>query len=148
MMNVFRNRKWPVIILLFSICMGFSSCATILGGKRNTLNIQSGQPDSAMVFLDGIYLGQAPFKIHISKYKLQHRSMIEIKKEGYETFYYEVLRSPHIGYVVADILTGVIPLIVDVADGNIYRPNTRKIEYQLVPAQKAENNPKPETTRK
>jgi hypothetical protein len=147
-MSLLKNKKWPVTILLFTMVLGFSSCATLLGGKRNTLNIQSGQPDSAMVFLDGVYLGQAPFKLHISKYKLQHRSMIEIKKEGFETFYHEVLRSPHIGYVVADIITGVIPLIVDVADGNIYRPNTRKIEYKLVPVQKAENNQQSETTTK
>lgn len=142
------SRNWSVATLLIVITIYLSSCATILGGKRNTLNIHSGQPDSAMVFLDGVYLGQAPYKLRISKYKLQHRSMIEIKKEGYETFYYEVLRSPHIGYVVADILTGVIPLIVDVADGNIYRPNTRKIEYTLVPVQKTDNNQKPETTTK
>jgi hypothetical protein len=143
-MNLFRN--WSVAAFLIVITIGLNSCATIHGGKRNTLNIHSGQPDSAMVFLDGVYLGQTPYKLRISKYKLQHRSMIEIRKEGYETFYYEVLRSPHIGYVVADILTGVIPLIVDVADGNIYRPNTRKIEYVLVPEQKAENNQKSETT--
>lgn len=147
-MRVLKNCNLPTILVLISVFICFGSCATILGGKRNTLNIKSVQPDSAMVFLDGVYLGQAPIKIRISKYKLQHRSMIEIKKQGYETFYYEVLRSPHIGYVVADILTGVIPLIVDVADGNIYRPNTRKIEYHLVPAQKEISNQESESTTK
>jgi len=122
-----------LIMAIVAIVMSMTSCATILDGRKNTIKVEMGSPEAAQVFLDGEYIGESPFKIRISKFKLQEGSLIEIKKEGYETLVYKVHRSPHIGYVVADMLTGVIPLIVDVADGNIYRPNTRKIEYELIP---------------
>jgi len=119
-------------LILISMALILSSCATIFGGQKNTIQIEAGSPENAQVFLDGKLLGEAPFKIKISKYLLQEGSIIEIKKAGFETMIYQVHRSPHIAYVAADILGGVVPLIIDVADGNIYRPNTRKIEYQLV----------------
>ena len=111
----------------------WSSCATILDGRKNTIKIEAGSPENAQIFLDGKYLGDTPFKTRVSKFDLQEGSIIEIKKEGYESMEYEVQRSPHVMYVGLDILMGVVPLFIDVADGNIYRPNTRKIEYELLP---------------
>jgi len=84
-------------------------------------------------------LGDTPFETRISKYELQEGSIIEIKKENYETMSYEVKRSPHVGYVISDLL-GVVPLLIDVATGNIYRPNTNKIVYDLKEINK--NTPK------
>jgi hypothetical protein len=119
---------------MLSLTILAGSCATILSGKKNTINIKHGTPEKALIYLDGEFLGEAPLKMRISKYKLQHGSMLEIKKEGYQTQRFEVVRSPHTWYVVADILTGVLPLIIDTANGNIYRTNTRNIEYILVPS--------------
>ncbi len=125
--------NWPSAVLVFALAILLNSCATILSGKMNTIKVKPGNPDKALVFIDGELLGEAPLKVRVTKYKLQEGSIIEIKKEGFETLRYEVIRSPHIIYVAADILLGLIPLVVDVADGNIYRPNTQSIEYELVP---------------
>ncbi len=119
-----------VQLLLVGMALTFSSCATIFGGSKNTVRVEMGFPEKAEVYLDGELLGEAPFKIRISKYLLQEGSLIEIKKDGFETMLYQVHRTPHIGYVAADVIT-VVALLIDVADGNIYRPNTRKIEYKL-----------------
>lgn len=127
----------------------FNSCATILSGKKNTVNVKSGIPEKAQVFIDGELLGEAPSKIRISKFKLQEGSILEIRKEGFETFSYEVIRSPRLMYVAADILFGLMPLVVDVANGNIYRPNTLNIEYVLTPVSKEKpNNSNPENSSK
>ncbi len=133
-----------VVILLLT------SCATILGGKKNTLKVNSGYPENASVYIDGKYIGDAPLKQRISKFELQEGSLIEIKKEGFLSYKHEVIRSPHVIYVMADILTGVIPLVVDVADANIYRPNTRNIKYKLLPLDATEKTLKsePENTTK
>ncbi len=122
-----------VFLLFFITTLLLSSCATILGGKKNTIKINAGSPEQAQVYLDGKYIGDTPFKKRISKYDLQEGSTIEIRKDDYISMSYEVIRNPHILYVGMDILLGVIPLIVDVADGNIYRPNTRNIHYELKP---------------
>jgi hypothetical protein len=107
-----------------------SSCATIFAGKKNTVKIIGG-PVKSHVFLDGDSIGITPLNIRIDKYKLQEGSIIEVKKKGYQTYIHNVVRRPHVGYVMLDIFSGAIPLIVDVANGNIYRPNTRKIQFDL-----------------
>jgi hypothetical protein len=108
----------------------FSSCATVFGGKRNTIRVEAGTPEKAQVYLDGKYLGDTPFETRISKYDLQEGSILEIRKENYETMTYEVKRSPYVPYVISDLFA-VVPLLIDVATGNIYRPNTRHIVYDL-----------------
>lgn len=110
----------------------FSSCATIFGGKKNTISVQ-GIPEKSQVYLDGQHIGDTPLNLRVSKYKLQEGSTLEVKKEGFETLVYEVIRRPHVGYILLNVAAGSIPLIVDVANGNIYRPNTRKIHYNLSP---------------
>lgn len=135
-----RLLRFTNFIILFTgivFILIHTSCATILSGKRNTISVKSGDPAKALVYLDGELLGETPLDMRIEKYKLQHGSVLEIRKEGFETMYYEVVRSTHVLYSAADILSGVIPLIIDVANGNIYRPNTRKVEYVLVPVKKS-----------
>jgi len=147
-----RINKHKIFLVFLGIGFVFmmSSCATIFGGKKNTIQVKMGSPESAQVYLDGELIGEAPFKIRIEKRRIQEGSIIEIKKEGYKTMQYHVIRTPHAGYVILDILGGVVPLVVDVADGNIYRPNTRKIEYDLVPFEKEAKNEisKPELQKK
>ena len=122
--------KFGQVFLLITVIVFFSSCATVFGGKRNTIKVEAGSPEKAQIYLDGKYLGETPFEARVSKYDLQEGSIIEIKKENYETMTYEVKRSPHIAYVISDLL-GVVPLLIDVVTGNIYRPNTNKIGYEL-----------------
>lgn len=121
------------LLLFLLLSFSFGACATVFGGKKNTISVMVGNPEKAKVYLDGVLLGETPLKMRISKYKLQHGSVLEIRKEGYQTQKFEVIRSPHLLYVAADILTGVVPLLVDAATGNIYRPNTRNIAYELIP---------------
>lgn len=120
-------------LLLGGSLLGNAGCATIFTGKKNTVIIQQGNPEGAQVFLDGVFLGEAPFKLRIDKHLLQQGSILEFRKPGYETQRYTVVRSVHGWYTVADILTGVIPLIIDTATGNIYRPNTQNVAYVLLP---------------
>jgi len=133
--------------LLFVLPLVFllSSCATIFGGKKNTIKID-GIPDKSEVYLDGNKIGETPLKLRVSKYLIQEGSIIEVRSPGYKTLVYEVVRRPHVGYVLLNIVTGSIPLIVDVANGNIYRPNTRNIEYDLLPVKKAMKQEKTQKT--
>jgi len=132
----FRIRKTLLWSMSIAFVFTLTSCATIFGGQRNTIKVAMGSPNHAQVYLDGVLIGEAPFAIRIEKQQIQEGSLIEVKKEGYQTLEYEVVRRPHVGYVLLDIIGGVLPLVVDVVDGNIYRPNTRNIEYQLIPLKK------------
>lgn len=133
------NQRVFIFVMLLFVFLITTSCATVFSGKMNTITVHAGNPEKAVVFLDGEYLGETPLKMRISKYKLQHGSLIEIRKKGYETARFQVTRRPHKLYVVADILTGFIPLIIDTATGNIYRPHTSDLSYELLPLSETQN---------
>jgi hypothetical protein len=117
----------------FIIIVGIllQSCATILGGKTNTLVFSDESLPEAKIFIDGDFIGDAPGKIKVPKEKIQHGSILVIKAEGYENLEYVLLRKQNAAYSVADILIGGIPLALDFSTGNIYRPKPRNFKYEL-----------------
>ena len=125
--NVLKN---TVLILLTGILL--NGCATILGGKANTLVFSEESLPLAEVFIDGEKIGEAPGKIKVPKEKIQHGSILVLKADGYEKKEYLLVRRQHPAYSVVDLLTGGIALVVDYSTGNIYRPSPRKFEYELV----------------
>ena len=121
------------IIPLFIIAgLIFQGCATILGGKSNTLIFSEKNLTPAEVFIDGNLVGKAPGKIKLPKHKIQHGSVVVIKAEGFREKEYLILRKQNALYSVADLLIGGIPLAVDFTTGNIYRPVPRTFKYELI----------------
>ena len=122
-------KHFPFLLtLLFPILFLSHGCATILGGRTNSM-VFTGQPDiQSQVFIDDTLVGQAPGKIVLPKQTIQHGSVLEIRTKGYETQEYLILRKPNPGLVLADFALGAVPLIFDVANGNILRPVPRKFD--------------------
>jgi len=122
-------KHYPLLLtLLIPLFMLSQGCATILGGRTNSM-VFTGQPDiQSEVFIDDTLVGQAPGKIVLPKKTIQHGSVLEIRTEGYETQEYLILRKPNAGLVLADFALGAVPLIFDVANGNILRPVPRKFD--------------------
>ena len=124
-----------ILKILFLLAItGFLThgCATILGGKSNTLVFSGDSIPVAQVFIDGELIGKAPGKIKVPKGKIQHGSILVIKAEGYSDKEYLILRKQNAAYSVIDLLIGGIPLAVDYTTGNIYRPVPRTFKYELV----------------
>ncbi len=120
------------LCLLFLSGLYLSSCATIIGGWSNTLVLRSESGQSAEVYLDGEYIGEAPDAIKLPPRRIQHGSTLRLEAEGYQPVEYTILRRPSAPYVIADVVsTFGLALLVDFADGHIYRPRPRKIEYDL-----------------
>ena len=128
-----KTKKYLKILLIL-VATGFllQSCATILGGKNNTLVFSEESLPKAEVFIDDELIGEAPGKIKIPKGKIQHGSILVLKADGYEDKEYMLLRKQNAAYSVVDLLLGGIPLVVDYTTGNIYRPNPRKFQYELI----------------
>ena len=122
-------KHYPFLLtLLIPLIVLSQGCATILGGRTNSM-VFTGQPDiQSEVFIDDTLVGQAPGKIVLPKQTIQHGSVLEIRTEGYETQEYLILRKPNAGLVLADFALGAVPLIFDVANGNILRPVPRKFD--------------------
>ena len=128
-----KTKKYlKILLILVTAGLIFQSCATILGGKKNTLIFTGENATKAEVYIDDELVGEAPGKIKIAKEKIQHGSILVIKADGFEEKEYTLLRKQNAAYTVVDLILGGIPLVVDYTTGNIYRPNPRKFEYELV----------------
>lgn len=120
------------LFLLAVLVLFLNSCATIMGGKTNTLIFSEESLPKAEVFIDGELIGEAPGKIKIPKEKIQHGSILILKAEGFEEKEYLLVRKQNTVYSVVDLICGGIPLLIDYSNGNIYRPKPRKFDYKLV----------------
>jgi hypothetical protein len=127
-----KFRAFKILFLFFLANLLFSGCATILGGRSNTLVFSEKNLIKAQVFIDGDLVGEAPGKIKLPKHKIQHGSVVIIKAEGFREKEYLILRKQNAVYSVTDLLLGGIPLAVDFTTGNIYRPVPRAFKYELI----------------
>ena len=125
------NKSFIHLLFGLLIILTATGCATVFGGKKNKLFVENGIPPAAEIYLDGQKLGTAPMNRKIDKHLLQHGSIIELKSEGFRTDTIIVERKVHTYYALADVLTGGIWALVDVATGNLYRPTYGKIIYEL-----------------
>jgi hypothetical protein len=116
---------------LFAALILSQGCATIFGGRTNTMVFSGSDDFRANVFIDDTLVGEAPGKIVLPKQTIQHGSMLEIRAEGYQTQEYLILRKPHTLYMISDFVFGAAPLIVDCATGNLLRPSPRKFDLHL-----------------
>ena len=128
-----KTKKYlKILLILITTGLILQSCATILGGKSNTLVFSEESLPKAEIFIDGELIGEAPGKIKVPKKKIQHGSILVIKADGFEEKEYMLLRKQNAAYTLVDLLLGGIPLVVDYTTGNIYRPNPHKFQYELI----------------
>ncbi len=121
---------YAAFFVLFTLIV-LHGCATVFGGRQNTLVFKADSLHKAQVYLDGEYIGSAPGKIKLRKTKIQHGSTLEIKAEGHETKEYLILRKQSPVYTILDVFTGGVWLGIDYSTGNIYRPSPRVFSYDL-----------------
>lgn len=94
----------------------FNGCALIFQGTSKNMSFDSG-PGSAEVWVNGAKAGVTPCKIQL---KRNQEYTIEFKKEGYQTKSYRITNGVGAGWVILDILGGLIPVIIDAATGAWY----------------------------
>ncbi len=98
------------IVLICSL--SFYGCAAILdGGNMTTVNCNS-EPQGAKVFANGNFVGTTPAAAHVDKRKDQ---LFEFKLDGYQTATQMVTTSAGAGWIIVDVICGLIPVIIDAA---------------------------------
>ncbi len=126
-----QNRRFVLFILVIVMAIGLQSCATVFGGRTNTLVFKADSLQKARVYLDDEYIGDAPGKIKLKRTKIQHGSTLEIKAEGQEPMKYLILRKQNAIYTILDVVSGGVWLGIDYSTGNIYRPVPRVFNYDF-----------------
>ena len=116
--------KWAFLSAAVLVALG---CATILNDTSPPVSIGS-QPSGADVYVDGNLVGRTPAVIELST--KSHHTVV-FRKEGYADRTY--LLQTHTGalWVVLDVLTGLIPIIIDIATGDWQELNEDNINVVL-----------------
>lgn len=89
-------------------------CATLFGPNLHSLPVSS-EPSGAEVYVNGFKMGTTPVELNL---KADKSYTIEFRKEGYDTVTRVVNTKVGAGWVVLDVLGGLIPVVVDAATGN------------------------------
>ncbi len=113
---------------LVVLLLGLNSCAALFASKTSAVPMQT-TPSGAEVWLDGNKMGTTPVSLDLSN-KKSH--IITFKHEGFEDATYTINNSVGAGWVVLDILGGLVPVIIDAATGSWYRLDAKVVNQNLV----------------
>jgi hypothetical protein len=105
------------VVLLFSIVLVFSGCATLFKGDSSKLGLTS-NPQGAVVYANGAEIcSSTPCSV---KLKSGNSLNLLFKKDGFKDK--TILVNNKVGaiWVILDILGGLIPVIIDAATGAWY----------------------------
>lgn len=109
--------------LLFSSVLLLSSCATIISGSRQKVEIAS-EPTSATVYINEIELGKAPVQI---KLKRNQNYELTLKLEGYKTYETKLEKRFNAWYLGNVLLGGVVGFVIDPVTGAMFKLKPEEI---------------------
>lgn len=104
-----------IAVLLVSIFL-LSGCGLLFNGTKDKVNFTS-EPSSSKVYVDGTFMGNTPVELVLKSNKTY---IVEFKKDGYARQTYNLTNGIAAGYVILDVLGGLIPVIIDAATGAWY----------------------------
>lgn len=102
------------ITLIVAEVFLFTGCATLLAPDTHPLSINS-EPHGAEVYVNGNRMGITPLELDLKADKSYN---IEFRKEGFEPITKVVNTKVGGGWVILDVLTGFVPVIIDAATGS------------------------------
>lgn len=103
-----------IVVPLLMAIAALNGCATLFNDKTPSVDVAS-NPEGASVYVNGNYIGETPVSVDLS---VRQEHAITFRLDGYKEKTYQVSRSVGIGWVILDIVGGLVPLIVDAATGD------------------------------
>jgi PEGA domain len=106
-----------------------SGCASVIGSKQADFSFNS-SPQQAQVFVDGNPMGETPLKVKLSNTKAH---TVTFKKEGYKDVSCQLEKGTDAGWVILDVVSGLVPIIIDAATGNWTQTKSHECTQTLTP---------------
>ncbi len=100
-------------VLLAAFLVG-SGCATLFASKSTTVSFNS-NPVGASILVDGNRVGSTPFSMELD-HKKDH--VITFRMQGREDMTCLIGRKIGVGWIILDVLGGLVPVIIDAATGS------------------------------
>jgi PEGA domain len=116
-------------VVVAVLLVSFSGCATIFRGPNQQVSLNASMA-GAEVFIDGQKVGVTPLKLSL---KTDKQYTVTFKKAGFKDTTYRLTNRVGTLWVVLDVLSGLIPLIVDISTGAWYEFETTDVNVTLEP---------------
>lgn len=113
-------------VSFFLVLLLVTSCATLFKGSTDKVNFGS-NPIGAEVYVDGKLMGKTPLNLELVSKKTY---VIEFKIEG-QTKTVNLLNKVGAGWIVLDVLGGLIPVIVDAVTGDWYQIKEKNVNIDF-----------------
>jgi PEGA domain len=120
-------KKLTSCVVLFSLLFVLSSCATLFKGTSEEVRFGS-EPQKAEVWVNGTKMGETPISLKLETKKTYD---IEFKKEGFKSVTRRIINHVGAGWIVLDVLAGLVPVIVDAATGAWYSLDQKNVDAVL-----------------
>ncbi len=128
------------IKILFTalLCIYLSSCATIFKGTKEEVSFRSA-PQRAEVYVNRMLMGQTPLTLEL---ETKQTYTIVFRMEGYKPKSVQINNKVGAGWVILDIVLGLVPVVIDAATGAWYTLDQKNIDAVLEKQQKKPIDPK------
>jgi hypothetical protein len=123
--------KKPIAIVCLVSILFMSGCATLFKGNTERVDMQA-SPVQADVYINGILMGKTPLQLKLQSKK---EYAIEFRAEGYQPRVYNISNKVGAGWVILDVILGLVPVIVDAATGAWYKLDQNNIDAVLIKQQ-------------
>ena len=101
------------IVMIALVAGAVAGCATLFNSGTKSIPMSS-NPSAAEVWINEINRGATPITLEL----MNHEShTVVFRKEGYQDVVCELTASVGAGWVVLDLLGGLLPIIIDAATG-------------------------------
>ena len=109
-----KKRFIQLMAVTVMVAMILPGCATLFGSSKTQVYTNS-DPKGADVYVNGVRMGTTPFTLNLAN---NQEYMVEFKKEGYKTIGQKINSKVGAGWVILDVLGGLVPVVIDAATGN------------------------------
>jgi hypothetical protein len=123
--------KKSITFLCIISFLFLSGCATLFKGTAEKVNMGS-SPVRADVYVNGQFMGRTPLQLNLA---VKKSYAIEFRAEGYQPRVYHINNRVGAGWVILDVLLGLVPVIVDASTGAWYYLDQKNIDAVLVEQQ-------------
>lgn len=123
-----RFRSMSVFALASTFAL--SGCGALFNGGPAHVAFQS-NPSGAEVWINGAQRGATPITLDLAK---NQNYTVTFKKAGFQDATMNLNKKVGAGWVILDILGGVLPVVVDAATGSWYGLSTNNVNMNLTQA--------------
>jgi hypothetical protein len=115
-------------LALAAALIASGACATLFSAGPVPVTFQSDTP-GAEVWVNGTMRGQTPLVLELNN---KQAAVVTFKQSGRKDYTVEIGNKVRGGFVVLDVLGGLIPVVIDAATGEWKTLDTRFVSANLI----------------